>query len=132
MPGNFRDGPEKLHLARKPGIIFQSPEVFKNKTNFITFRGISKNSTNIWVIIVQISSEVVFYDAKYYNLRPIFAVSRKNSFRKVVTLKKYTHRSQPNHGTRRKNKHIKGPTIIHLAAGKYIDISQLGSKQNAR
>ena len=28
-------GLEKSHLARKPGIIFQSREILKNKTNFL-------------------------------------------------------------------------------------------------
>ena len=36
---------------------------------------------------MQISSEIVFYDAKYQNLRPIFAAARENIFGNVVTLR---------------------------------------------
>ena len=40
VPGNVRANAEKLHLAQKPGIIFQSPEILNNKTNFLIFMGI--------------------------------------------------------------------------------------------
>ena len=35
---------------------------------------------------MQISSKIVFYDAKCQNLKPIFAAARKNIFGKVVTM----------------------------------------------
>ena len=45
VPGNIRTGPEKLYLARKPGIIFQTPDffqkmaIFSKKGNFSAFYG---------------------------------------------------------------------------------------------
>ena len=35
VPGIFRAGLENRYLARKPGIIFYSPECFKIKTIFL-------------------------------------------------------------------------------------------------
>ena len=35
MTGNSRAGRKKVCVARKPGIIFQSPEFFKNKSDFL-------------------------------------------------------------------------------------------------
>ena len=55
VPGNFWVGPEKLWVAPKPRNIFQSPEVFKNKSNFLIFMGILQISTNICIKITQIS-----------------------------------------------------------------------------
>ena len=41
-------GPEKLHLARKPGIIFQRLEVSKNMTNFLILMDIFTNFDKIY------------------------------------------------------------------------------------
>ena len=43
MPGNFWAGTEKICVAGKPGIIFQSPEFLKNKSNFLIFMGVFTN-----------------------------------------------------------------------------------------
>ena len=65
---------------------FPSPEFFKTKTNFLISMAVFLLiSTNIWVKRVHISSEIVFYDAKYH-LRMIFSAARINIFGKVVTL----------------------------------------------
>ena len=81
MPGNFRAGLEKNCVARKPGLIFQSPESFKNKSNFLIFMGIL---TKFDKYMHQKSANFVhfffFFYAKYKNLKPIFAAARKNSF----------------------------------------------------
>ena len=42
MSRNVWAGPEKLCVARKPRIIFQSPECLKNKSIFLTFMNIDK------------------------------------------------------------------------------------------
>ena len=39
MPGNFRAGPEKIRVARKSGIIFQSLEIKKKSQIFLFFNG---------------------------------------------------------------------------------------------
>ena len=83
---NFRAGLEKLHLAQKPEIIFQSPELLENKTNFLIFKGIFMNFDKY---MGKKSAHFIrnsVYDTKYQNLRPIFATARKNIFGKLVTL----------------------------------------------
>ena len=74
MPGIFQAGPETLHLARKPGIIFHSPEFLKHMTNFLNL--ILRISTNICVNRVQSLPETGFYDVKYQNSRPTFTAAR--------------------------------------------------------
>ena len=41
---------------------------------------------------MHVSPEIVFYDDKYQNLRPIFAAARKSIFGKVVTLSVLLHK----------------------------------------
>ena len=87
MPGNFQAVPEKICVVQKPGIIYQSPDIFKKKSNFLIFMGIFTNFDKyICIKRVQFLSEIGFYDVKYQNLRPIFTAARKNIFGKVVTL----------------------------------------------
>ena len=76
--------PEKLHLAWKPGIIFQSLEFLKNKMNFLISMGMF---TNFDKYMGQKSANFVFYDVKNQNLRPNFTAAQKNIFRKDVTMR---------------------------------------------
>ena len=43
MPRNFLAGLENSGVAQMPGIIFQSPEIKKEKSNFLIFMGIFTN-----------------------------------------------------------------------------------------
>ena len=40
MPGIFRAGPENRHLVGKSRIKFHNPEIFRNETIFLNFKGI--------------------------------------------------------------------------------------------
>ena len=81
----FQASPEKLRVAQKSAI-FQSPEILKNKSNFLIFMDIFMNFDIYMHKKSAFLSESGFYDVKYKNLRPIFAAARKNIFGKVVTL----------------------------------------------
>ena len=86
VPGNFKAGPGIICVARKPGIIFQSP-TFSNISHIFLFSWVClRISTTICIKRVHISSEIGFYDAKYQNFRSIFGAARKTIFGKVVTL----------------------------------------------
>ena len=49
VSGNFQAGPKKSILARKPGIIFQSPEFSKISLNFENLCPIWRFSTKLWL-----------------------------------------------------------------------------------
>ena len=85
MSGNFRAGPEKIHQARKPGIVFRNPEFLKHKTNFLTFLFLTSFDKYMRQR-VQILPETGFYDAKHHSLRTIFTGALKNNFGKMVIL----------------------------------------------
>ena len=65
------------------GKITCSPELFSKAQNFYFYGYFYKFQ---YASKVQILSETGFYDAKYRNLRPIFAAAQKNIFGKVVTI----------------------------------------------
>ena len=66
---------------------FPKPRIFKKlRQRWVFLWVVLQISTKICVQRVQISSEIGFYNAKYPNLRPIFAVAQKSIFGKMVTL----------------------------------------------
>ena len=75
VPGISQAGPENRHLARKPRIIFYSPEVLKNKTFFLNFMDTFANFHNICVKKVLVSSKFGVYDVRLLKFETDFHCS---------------------------------------------------------
>ena len=93
MPGIFRADPEKSTLARKPGNIFQSPEVFQNRVKFLHLMSIFTILAEILLNERQNLDRISVVRSMHgfgfgHGFARSLVKARKNNFVKVVTLQR--------------------------------------------